>query len=236
LGLSHAIRLRRGPAGAVPRRTLGLEAAAATLVLLLAGVLTSAQPATEPQLVQKASPATVPVVDGQADDLQETLTLRPNLPGPSVAVVGTFNTRRPALAPIAAVDVTVLSPDGAAALPVSAERLADGQWSVPVRLTTAGPIHVLVTVERPGMPVAKGTYQWTVGAPKTATKPATVSRAPISGVLRAVSAGLLATLLCAAVLVSWRRRPRRTLGMTLEPSAPTPPQPAAEQIPADVGS
>ena len=139
LGLSHAVRLRRSRSGAVPRRTLRLEAAAAAVVLLLAGVLTSAQPATEPQLVQKASPATVPVVDGKAADLQETLALRPNLPGRNVALVGIFDTRRPALAPVAAVRVTVLSSDGAAAAAVSAERLADGQWSAPVGSRPAVP-------------------------------------------------------------------------------------------------
>jgi copper transport protein len=235
-GLSHAIRLRRSRSGALPRRTLGLEAGAATLVLLLAGILTSAQPATEPQLVQRAASATVPVVDGQANDLQETLALRPNLPGRNVALVGIFDTRRPALAPVAQVRLSLVSPDGSAAAPVSAERLADGQWSAAFRLTTGGPIRVLVTVVRPGLPTAQRTYQWTVGSPQARAKPATVSRAPLSGVLRAVSAGLLAALLCAAAVILWLRRR----------SHPAPgPAPALEEggehevqelVAADVGS
>src|ERR1700712_3782664 len=61
----------------------------------MSALLTSGQPAREPQLVRYAADRAVPVVNGAAADLQETLAVKPNLPGANVVLVGVFDTRRP---------------------------------------------------------------------------------------------------------------------------------------------
>lgn len=235
LGLSHAVRLRRSRSAGTPRRTLAFEATAAAAILLLAGVLTSSQPATEPQFVQQSAAPTVPVVDGQAMDLQETLALRPNLPGRNVALVGVFDTRRPAPAALSAVDVTLLSPTGGVPVTVAAEKLADGRWSAPVALSSTGALKVLITVHRPGMRDATATYRWTVGEAAATAAPAraTVSRQPVGPLLRAVAAWLLALLAGAAAAMLWRRR--RTLRSAPAVAAHDADAPARDREPDPVG-
>ena len=207
LGLLNAVRLRQSGRPA-PRRTVAAEGVLAVVILALAAVLTSAAPAREPQLIRSAT-ATVPVLDGQVGDLQETLAIRPNRPGRNVALLGVLNTRRPAPAPVNAVDITFVRPDGGHSTPAPAEKLADGQWSVPVTLTAAGPTHVRVTAHRAGFPATTRTYDWVVGAASADTRPVTLSNAPIAGVLRQAAAGLAVLLVGAAAAAVWRRRRRR---------------------------
>ena len=145
------------------------EAAVAVAILGLAGVLTSAQPAMEPQFIRAPSAATVPVVDRQVADLQESLAIRPNRPGRNVALVAVLDTRRPALSPVSAVDVTFMGSDGRR-VSVPAERLAAGQWSAPAELG-AGRTQVSITVHRAGLVDAVGSYEWNVAGSSAATRP-----------------------------------------------------------------
>jgi copper transport protein len=211
LGLLTATRLRRGPDRPAPRRTVLVEGIAVAVVLLLAAVLTSAQPATEPQLTRTAGPSTVRVVDRQAADLQETLAIRPNRPGRNVVLVGVFDTRRPAPAPIGAVTVMVRGPGGVQQSALTAEQLADHQWSVPVDLTAAGTTTVLVSVQRLGLADATSAFDWTVGAAPTRMHPVVLSQAPVRGVLT-IGAGALAVLVLFGWLLAGYGRRRRTEG------------------------
>jgi copper transport protein len=207
LGLLHTVRLRRAGrrpgARPVEGRTILAEAASALCVLLLAAVLTSAQPALEPQLVRAPPVPTVPVVDGQAADLQETLAIRPNRP------VGVFDTRRPAPGRVEAVEISFVRSGAGPARPAAAERLSDGRWSVAVQLPSAGPTRVVVTAHRAGLPDATRSYDWTVGDAPTAIRPPTVSNAPIGGVLKAASAALaLVAVVLLVAAIAWSRRRR----------------------------
>jgi len=198
LGLLNHRRLRsRGPAG-VPGRTVVAEALAAALVLGLAALLTSGQPAREPQFVASPRPATVPVLTAAVDDLQQALAIRPNRPGRNVVTVSVFDTRRPAPAPIRRVLVSMIGLDGRRTGPLAAERLADGRWSVAGDVTAPGRLGVEVTVLRAGLPEATHVYRWTVGGTRSVTRPATVSTAPIGDRLR-----LLAILLAAMLALGW---------------------------------
>src|SRR5258706_467046 len=58
--------------------------------------------------------APVPEVRGQAADLVDTLTVRPNLPGRNVFSITVADTRRPAPAPIIGLSLRLTGPDGAA--------------------------------------------------------------------------------------------------------------------------
>ena len=94
--------------------------------------------------------------------------------------------------------VSVIGLDGRQTGPVSAERLADGRWSVAAELTAPGRTGVDVTVQRAGLPDATHLYRWAVGGRQSVTRPATVSTAPIGARLRT-----LALLLAIALALGW---------------------------------
>jgi copper transport protein len=206
LGLVNHRRLRRRRPSGVPVRTVVAEALTAALVLGLAALLTSGQPAREPQFVASPRPATVPVLAAAVDDLQQALALRPNRPGRNVVTVSVFDTRRPAPAPIRRVLVSLIGLDGRRTGPLAAERLADGRWSAAGDVTASGRLGVEVTVLRGGLPDASHLYRWTVGGTRSVTRPATVSTAPIGARLRLLAILLAAMLALGATVFMIRSR------------------------------
>ena len=211
LALSTTWRLhRRVPSGS-PRRAVMAEAVTAIGILALAGVLTSAQPAMEPQLVQTTTSAASTIVDGAVRDLQEELSISPNAPGPGVVLVGVFDTRRPALAPVSEVQVAILGPSGRGEAQ-RAEQLSNGKWSLATRLVDSGPVQVKVLVRREGLPDATRSFTWVIGGGQIHTRAALVSTAPISNLLETAATVLLFIVLTAALLwmmVPWLRLRRR---------------------------
>lgn len=189
----------------LPRRGVRAEAAAAVLVLAATGVLTSAQPATEPQF-QRPLAATAGPVATQVDDLRVQLDVAPGVPGLNVVSVDVFNTRRPAPGEVTAVSIDVGSGTTLAATP-----LGNGRWSVSGVDLPAGPRQLRVTVTRPGVRTAQLTTPWSVGSGDPAHR-TVVSSAPLSGILQALSIalGLLVALLW------WAGRSRRRGGGTYE--------------------
>ena len=212
LALMSTLRLHRRGERATPRRAVLVEAVAAVGILALAGVLTSAQPAMEPQLVQATTSAASTIVDGTVADLQEEVSISPNRPGPGVVLVGVYDTRRPALAPVSEIRVSLIGP-AVRGEPHSAEKLGNGKWSVSTRLVDAGPVQVEVLVRRSGLPDATRSFTWTIGGAQVHTRSAVVSTAPIGGVLERAAAVLSLLLAAFALwfLVRWLRRRRRPL-------------------------
>jgi copper transport protein len=228
LALANTVRLRRRSRRSTPRRTVLAEAAAAVGVLALAAVLTSGQPAMEPQLVQSTTRATDGLVDRKVADLQETVSIRPNRPGPTIVLVDVFDTRRPAPSPVRGVVVSLSRPGDATGAPLRAEPLGDGRWSVSTTLEAAGAVTVHVAVRRGDLPDAVATYGWTVGGAPEQTRPALVSTAPLGPGLRAAAAVLLLALLGAALLAMVvRLHGRRTTG----PRGPGRPVPVTSPEP-----
>ena len=205
LGLINHRRLRRR-AAPLPARTVTAEAIAAVVVLFLAALLTGGQPAMEPEFV-RAADSVVPLRDGAASDLQETLAIRPNVPGQNVILIGAADTRRPAPAPIGGVLVSVIDTTGRTGDPIAATRLAGGQWSVTTNLDGTGQFDVVVTVQRPGMADVSATYPWTLSGPARSADQVIVSTAPLGDVLRLLS--LLLLLVAAGGFVGFVRRRRR---------------------------
>jgi copper transport protein len=212
LALVNTVRLRRRGPRSTPRRTVLAEAVAALGVLALAAVLTSGQPAMEPQLVRSTTRATDGLVDRKVADLQETLSIRPNRPGPNVVLVDVFNTRRPAPSPVRQVVVSLTSASGQEGPSLRAEPLPDGRWSVNTDLASTGAVRVHVTAMRRGLPDTTTTYGWTVGGAPSPTRPAVVSTAPVGPLLRLAAVLLALALLGAGLLTPQVRDGARRAG------------------------
>jgi copper transport protein len=223
LALVNTVRLRRAGLRAVPRRTVLAEAAAAVGVLALAAVLTSGQPAMEPQLVRDASRVPDRLVDGKVADLQETVSIRPNRPGPNVVLVDVFDTRRPAPSPVRQVLVSVTPGGSHPGRSLLAQPLADGRWTVNTDIGMTGRVTVRVTALRRGVPDTTGSYRWTVGGAPEQTRPAVVSTAPLRPVLRAAALLLAGALGGLGLLLAVRRRAVRRPGLL----------PGRRRVPAD---
>lgn len=211
LALVNTVRLRRGGARSTPRRTVAGEAVAAVAVLALAAVLTSGQPAMEPQLVRTVASATDGPLDQRVADLQEIVDIRPNRPGPNVVIVDVFDTRRPAPSPVRAVNVALVTADGVVAAPMAAESLGDGRWSLNATLDAPGVVGLQVTAVRDGQPDTIASYPWTIGGLADQARPAVVSTTPIRAQLRAASLvlAILVLLACGTALVVAGRRKAR---------------------------
>lgn len=215
LGWLNHRRVRQ--AGGPIRRSLLTDAGVALAVLGLAAVLVSSQPAQEPQYLPGAAPVTVPVLDGSVADLQQTLAVRPNLPGHNVVLAEVFDTRRPAPAPITGVSITVREVDGRRIGPLPAQRLPDGRWSTPLDLVSGGRAAVTISVRRAGLTSTDKSFSWVVGGASTASRPATVSNAPIGGLLKWLAALLLLAL--AGLAGGWLSRHGRPASDPTRPAA-----------------
>lgn len=197
LALVNTLRLHRARPRRTPRATVAAEALAAVGVLALAAVLTSAQPAMEPELVKSGPVATDSHLDRVVADLQESVAIQPNRPGPNVLIVDVYNTRRPAPAPVRSVEV-VLTPAGGTPRTLVAEPLVDDQWSIHTDLATPGRLAVQVIVHRAGLDDTSATYSWVVGGAPDRTRAAVVSTDPIGPALR-----IAALVLMIVLLVTW---------------------------------
>ncbi|GAA2495831.1 copper resistance CopC/CopD family protein [Terrabacter carboxydivorans] len=223
-GLVALVTTRRLHAGDVAGRQarrplVGLEALGLLAVVALAGVLATGQPAVSPRLVTEQAPSVID--DRPVADLQQTVALRPNRPGASVALVDVLDTRRPSPGPVTAVSVAVHAVAGGRAVPsgsdTAAGALASGtataatavtptRWSATLVLPAAGPVDLDVVVHRRGVDDVRSTVHWVVG-PSSSDPPTLVSRAPVSDLL-AWSSVALGVAALAVVLLLRRRRSR----------------------------
>jgi copper transport protein len=197
LGLGTFRRLRRA-AGEPSTRRLTAEAAVLAAVLVLAGAIAAAGPARGPRF-PTTTIAAVPQVSGQAADLVDTVTVRPNRPGRNIVSIAVEDTRRPAPAPVTGVSLLLRGPDGSQAVyPVT--RGQDG-WTVAVDdIRSSGDWTLSVTVLRDGLPPTTDAHRWPVPAGAESTNPVLLSSAPLQPAI-----GWLAVLLglCLAALAAW---------------------------------
>lgn len=228
LGLVHVRRLHsvRASGGATPRRAVWAEAALVVGALACAAVLTSGQPAREPQFVSASVPHVVPLQDQRVADLQETVRVGPNHVGRAVVLVDVLSTRRPAPAPIAAVTIRIGDTDQAPTM--AASRIeATNRWSAPVGFSSPGAVSLRVLVERPGLAPVAHTFRWVVAASPTLTRPELVSTAPIAGPLRRLAYGLGLLAVFAWAIAAWLivRRRRALPGTPAAPAVARPVEP-----------
>ncbi|GAA3720982.1 hypothetical protein GCM10022399_41710 [Terrabacter ginsenosidimutans] len=230
----HARGVRGAGAG---RPLVGVEALGLLAVVALAGVLATGQPAVSPRLVTEQAPSVID--DRPVADLQQTVALRPNRPGASVALVDVLDTRRPSPGPVTGVSVTVrdVASEGAGggtsrATSEAATPVTPSRWSANLVLPAAGAVDLDVVVHRRGVDDVRSTVHWVVGP--SGSDPATVvSRAPVSDLLAWVSVALAVAALLAAVVLLRRRRPfaapsRGRVRGAGEVDGPAPRDPAPE--------
>jgi len=207
-GLINHRRLRRGDRATNRRRTLAAEAMVGLAVLGLAAILTSSQPALEARFVAVPA-ATTPTLDTVAGDLQQTVAVRPNQPGRNLAVLQVLNTRRPAPAPIGAVQVQLRTADGRLGAPSAAQQLPDGGWSAPLDLTASGRVQLDVTVRRAGMPDAHSSFRWSVSrSVSPGGHTVLVSDRPLRAWAQAAGSTLMMMTLLGVSVLGWRSRRR----------------------------
>jgi methionine-rich copper-binding protein CopC/putative copper export protein len=210
-------RAARGP-------FVGVEAVGLLVVVALAGLLATGQPAVSPRLVTEEAPSVID--DRPVADLQQTLALRPNRPGSSVALIDVLDTRRPAPGPVTGVSLTVrgLASGGGSqtttsgATAVAATAVTPSRWSAALVLPSSGPVDLDVVVHRRGVDDVHSTVRWVVG--QSSSDPATVvSRAPVSGLLAWSSVVLALVAALGAVLLARRRHARATPSRVRMPRA-----------------
>jgi copper transport protein len=239
LALVNSLRVhrRRWVARPVPAATVVVEAGVALAVLGLTAVLTSGQPAVEPQLVRPSAQPSSVAVDQQVGDLQEALSVRPNRPGPAVALVDVFDTRRPSPGPVRSVELSLVGSTGQPSVPVAAQPIGGGRWSAPLDLRDPGRTRLKVTVRRAGMSPTTATFPWTVGRVPLPTRPATLSTAPLGPVLEGATAGAAVLVLLAWSVLVWRRvAARRPARPSRHAAAATPGRTPASRAPELVGA
>ena len=231
---------RRGTS--VAGRRVVAEAVGLSAVVLLGALLASGQPAVAPQLVLHDEPTQID--DRPVADLQQTLLLRPNRPGASVAIVDVLDTRRPSPGPVTGVTVTVApatadrarleGPVGTGA-PVEASAVTRSRWAAGITVPEQGPVDVTLTIHRRGLADVVDTVRWVVG-PTVADERVVVSKAPIAGPLVGASGAVLVLAAVAALVLRRRRRPVQpptALGPSAVAPEPEPgPDPARRRVPA----
>jgi copper transport protein len=193
------------PAAGRLTRTIRFEAAGSLALLLLAAILSAAQPARGPAFDPPTEAVGIPTATTQAGDLVVTLSVKPNLPGRNFVSLGVFDTRRPAPAPIEAVLVGIQRPGVAADAPLAAESLAVGRYLVVEDLLAgAGDWRFMILVKRPGLPDTATTLPWTVQAPAPPPRPVLVSNRSLAPAL--TLAALLSAMLLISTLIAARLR------------------------------
>lgn len=201
--------LLRRPAGWMPpgdrhvRRTVILEAAGGTGILLLTALMGATQPARGPRFDPPPAPITAPAsITTPLADLLATLSVKPDRPGHNIVLLGIFNTRRPAPAPIVRVTVRFQALSSRHATTVIATPLGGGRYQATgASLNVAGAWRISVTVDRAGLRPATVTVPWTVLplASPAAPPPVVFSNRPLAPILTAAS--MAVAVICAGIVL-----------------------------------
>lgn len=212
-GLNH--RAVRRPAGTeLEPGLIFTEALTLTVVVAASAVLAAAQPARGPAWNRPLAGRPDSTLSKPVADLMETVTIQPNRPGRNIALVGVFDTRRPAPAPVTAVEVTLVAA-GERRTSV-ATRTPAGSWAAPLSdVPHGGSWNLEVVVRRPGLEPVVLRNPWRIGADATAHR-VRVSDAPLRPWTdRLAVAGLAVLLLVGGALMPSPSR-ARTRGHPLQ--------------------
>jgi hypothetical protein len=240
LGTTLALRSSRVPhrLGASWAWMPRLELAVLVAALLPAALLTASAPARENAVrAVESAPVVVaaPKTFATVGDLILSVAVEPNRPGPNFVTVGVIGTRRPAPAPIRAVNLSLSGPDSASRSMTLAS-IGSDQWQGVTDLPS-GRVRIGVTVRRPGLPTATATTVRAVsaGLPLVASavhaSEGGIMQRPLEPILRpdAIGAALLLLLVILAA-VSLRERT-----VSSQQSRRLTPQPPGELQPRRVG-
>jgi copper transport protein len=218
---------RRRPAGRT-YRAVRVEMSLLAAVLVMTAGLVSTHQASGPQWRPAAAHAPDTTSSANADDLVETLSVRPNLPGRNFVTIDVFDTRRPAPAPVQAVMVTLRGPGGTTVTRVAAPAAPSSYLLATDDLTTSGPWEFTVTAVRPQLTPATGAFTWVVAPSAVVVRRPFVSPAPLTP-YAGWMAGAVLVLGATAMALLLRRRSRRR-----PPEPATPKRVEPSKLHADV--
>jgi copper transport protein len=204
-GLVTTLSLHRWRDGTKP--AVRVEMALLLAVLVMTAGLVSTHQASGPlwrpadtSAAQTSSSATV-------DDLVETVSVRPNLPGRNFVAVNVFDTRRPAPAPVEGVMVTLRGPTGTA-VTRTAERAGPNSYLLATDdLVTSGQWEITTTAIRPQLTPASGRISWAVPPGVVVSRRPVVSQAELTPYTGWLAGGALTIGLIALAVI--RRRAGR---------------------------
>lgn len=195
------------------RGSTPLEATFAVLVVLAAAAMGATPPARgpvwEPRTDARQADVTVP-----ASDLLIDLSIKPNVPGPNLVTVRVLDTRRPASAPIAHVDVRLVDRSGQTIATFAFTGSDDGVYVGATNdLVRPEALSVNVEVQRQGLPTASARAGWTVDRPGAGEITPVMLAARVSAVTTpaAIVVGVAAMVATLGWAVRRRRRPGRPL-------------------------
>lgn len=183
------------------------EGAAILLTLAAGATLSVSTPARGPAF--GAGRTVLPsVISTQVGDLVESAALSPNVVGQSWLRVDVSQTRRPALAPVIGVTVSLRGPDAPAsrARPLTRTEITNRWESGAVRLSSPGLWHLIVTVQRVGRLDNSWRANWIVPNDPAGTARSLISNRPWTSVLDGTAIGLAAVLFGVGLTFEWSRR------------------------------
>jgi copper transport protein len=216
VALRHALYTWRGLASARARRppprtltaTVGVEAAGALAVVLLAAVLGSSAPARGPQFDPVSSEAPASLATRQSGELVSAVSVKPNRLGPNLLSVQVVDSRRPPLAPISGVTVILRHPGGTRGSDTLATTRTGSRFDAGTVDLRPGDLDVAVAVHRTGLTDAVIEVPWTVNGAEVKRAPVVVSAAPLAPSVN--QAAMLVALVAVAVLLAALLRRRLT--------------------------
>jgi copper transport protein len=198
------------------RRTALVEMSLLTGVLLMTAGLVSTHQASGPQWRPPSESPAPGLTSANADDLVQTLSVRPNLPGRNFITVNVFDTRRPSPAPVQAVLVTLRGPGGTT-VTRTASPAAPGSYLLATDdLVSSGSWEITVTAARPPFAPAAGTFTWAVPPAAVVVRKPVVSLNPLTPYTGWLAAAALLAGVAAMTLLVLRRR-RHPHHAALEP-------------------
>ena len=206
LATTAGLRARRAPTRlrSAWLRAPRLEAAVLVAALLPAAFLVASAPPRSATAKVVANPTTAPARSaGQVRDLIFDFSLEPNRPGRNFVSVGVYNVRRPVLAPIREVDVSISRP-GTTPQIVALHAVAGERWRTAIdTVTRPGTWSMKIVVHRPGLPDTSYTTAWGVPASFLVPEERGLER-PLEPILRPVA--IAAAVLLGLILVLVRLR------------------------------
>jgi copper transport protein len=206
----------RRRAGGRAHRTVLVEMSLLIGVLLITAGLVSTHQASGPQWRPPGDTSTSDLTSANADDLVQTLSVRPNLPGRNFITVNVFDTRRPSPAPIQTVLVTLRGPGGTT-VTRTASPAAPGSYLLATDdLVSSGRWEITVTAVRPQFSPASGTFAWAVPPGTVVVRQPVVSLNPLTPYTGWLAAAVLLLGGTVMTLLLHRRR-KRPQPAALEP-------------------
>jgi copper transport protein len=154
-----------------------------------------------PSDAQTSSSATV-------DDLVQTVSVRPNLPGRNFVAVNVFDTRRPAPAPVESVMVTLRGPTGSTVTRPASRAGLNSYLLATDDFVAGGQWEITTTAVRPQLAPASGVITWAMPPGAVVTRRPVVSQSQLTPYTGWLAGGVLVIGLTALTILARRRAGR----------------------------